>query len=143
MTFVPSTAATSGAMAASAAAKHQRELQREEELMTKYTADEIEGWEFKIVRASTRKFKDPEFFRKTCEEEARAGWEMLEKFDDNRVRFRRNIEHRDGDLHREIDPYRTLVGMSMDKLGFLIVSSALVGTGVFLGIVFWLTNLAK
>ena len=139
--FVPSTAATTGAIAASAAAKHQRELQREEEIMTKYSADEIEGWEFKILRASTRKFKDPEFFRKTCQEEARAGWEMLEKFDDNRVRFRRKIEHRDGDLHREIDPYRTLVGMSMDRLGFLIVASVLGGTGVLLGIVFWLTAL--
>jgi hypothetical protein len=143
MTFVPSTAATSGAIAASAAAKRQQELQAEEELMTKYSADEIEGWEFKIVRASTRKFKDPEFLRQTCEEEARAGWELLEKFDDNRVRFRRKIEHRDGDLHREIDPYRTLVGMSMDQLGFLIAASVLVGTGVLLGIVFWLTNLAK
>jgi len=111
--------------------------------MTKYTADEIEGWEFKIVRASTRKFKDPEFFRKTCEEEARAGWEMLEKFDDNRVRFRRKIEHRDGDLHREIDPYRTLVGMSMDQLGLLIGASVLGGIGVLLGFVFWLTQVAK
>jgi len=109
--------------------------------MTKYSADEIEGWEFKIVRASTRKFKDPDFFRKTCEEEARSGWEMLEKFDDNRVRFRRKNEHRDGDLHREIDPYRTLVGMSMDRLGFLIAASVLGGTGVLLGIVFWLTAL--
>jgi hypothetical protein len=141
MTFVPSTAATSGASAASAAAKRQRELQREEELMTKYTADEIEGWEFKIVRASTRKFKDREFLRTTCEEEARAGWGMLEKFDDNRARFKRKIDHRDGDLHREIDPYRTLVGMSMDTLGFLIVASVLLGMGVLLGIVFWLTNL--
>jgi len=143
MTFVPSTAATSGAIAASAAAKRQQELQAEEELMTKYSADEIEGWEFKIVRASTRKFKDPEFLRQTCKEEAPAGWELLEKFDDNRVRFRRKIEHRDSDLHREIDPYRTLVGMSMDRLGFLIAASVLVGTGVLLGIVFLLTNLAK
>ena len=90
--------------------------------MTKYTADEIEGWEFKIVRASTRKFKDPEFFRKTCEEEARAGWEMLEKFDNNRIRFRRKIEHRDGDLHRDIDPYRTLefdFKPGKERLGFL------------------------
>ena len=141
--FVPSTAATTGAIAASAAAKHQRELQREEEIMTKYSADEIECWEFKIVRASTRKFKDPEFFRKTCQEEARAGWAMLEKFDDNRVRFRRKIEHRDGDLHREIDPYRTLVGMSTDRLGLLITGSVFVGIGVLLGIVFLLTNLAK
>jgi hypothetical protein len=102
MTFVPSTAATSGAITTSAAAKRQRELQREE---------------------------------------ARAGWEMLEKFDDNRVRFRRKIEHRDGDLHRDIDPYRTLVGMSMDRLGFLIASSVLLGVGLLLGVVFWLTNL--
>ena len=143
MTFVPSTAATSGAMAASAAAKHQQEMQAEEELMTKYNADGMEGWEFKIVRASTRKFKDPEFFRKTCEEEARSGWEMLEKFDNNRVRFKRKTEHRDGDLHREIDPYRTLVGMSMDRLGFLIAALVLVGTGVLLETVFWLTNVAK
>ena len=143
MTFVPPTAATSGAMAASAAAKHQQEMQAEEELMTKYNTDEIEGWEFKIVRASTRKFKDPEFLRQTCEEEARSGWELLEKFDDNRVRFKRETEHRDGDLHRDIDPYRTLVGMSMDRLGFLIVASVLLGTGVLLGIVFWLTNVAK
>ena len=54
---------------------------------------------------------------------------MLEKFDDNRVRFRRKIEHHDGDLHRDIDPYRTLVGMSMDRLGFLIASSVLLGVG--------------
>ena len=141
MTFVPSTASTSGAVAASAAAKHQQDLQAEEELMTKYGSDEIEDWEFKIVRASTRKFKNREFLRATCEEEARAGWEMLEKFDDNRVRLRRKIEHRDGDLHREIDPYRTLVGISMDHLGFLIAASVLAGTGILLGIVFWLTAL--
>jgi hypothetical protein len=111
--------------------------------MTKYSADEIEGWEFKIVRAATRKFKDPEFFRKTCEEEARAGWEMLEKFDDNRVRFRRKIEHRGDDLHREIDPYRTLVGMSMDQLGFLIAVSVLLGTGVFVAVIAFIATQSK
>ncbi len=68
---------------------------------------------------------------------------MLEKFDNNRVRFRRKIEHRDGDLHREIDPYRTLVGMSMDQLGLLIAASVLAGLGVLFGIVFWLTQVAK
>jgi hypothetical protein len=140
--FVPSTAAPSGTTAA-AAAEHQRKMQRDEELMTKYSVDEIEGWEFKIVRASTRKFKDPEFFRKVCEEEARAGWEMLEKFDDNRIRFRRKIEHPDGDLHRDIDPYRTLVGISADQLGLLIAASVLAGLGTLLGVVFWLTNVAK
>ena len=55
--------------------------------------------------------------------------------------YLQKIEHRDGDLHREIDPYRTLVGISLDRLGFLIVASTLLGTGILLGIVFWLTNL--
>jgi flavin-dependent dehydrogenase len=143
MTFVPSTAATSGAIAASAAAKRRRELQREEELMTKYGADEIEGWEFKIVRSATRKFKDSEFLRTTCNEEARSGWEMLEKFDDYRVRFRRKTEHRDGDLHREIDPYRTQVGMSSDRLGLLIAVSALLGTGVLVAVIAFIAAHAK
>ncbi len=33
--------------------------------------------------------------------------------------------------------------MSADRLGFLIVASVLVGTSVLLGIVYWLTNVAK
>jgi len=117
MTMVPvTTVTTTAATTAAAAAAHQRELEKEEEQMTKYRADEIEEWEFKIVRASTKKFKNPEFLRKVREEEAMSGWEMLEKFDDYRVRFRRKIEHRGGDLHREIDPYRTTVGASSGKM---------------------------
>ncbi len=68
---------------------------------------------------------------------------IIENIPHNGVRFRRKIEHRDGDLHREIDPYRTLVGMSMDQLGLLIAASVLVGLGVLSGIVFWLTQVAK
>jgi len=44
---------------------------------------------------------------------------------------------------RSIRRYRTLVGMSMDQLGLLIVASALVGPGILLGILFGLTNVAK
>jgi hypothetical protein len=144
MTFVPSTAVTTGAVTAgAAAAQHQRMLQGEEELMTKYSADEIEGWEFKIVRAATRKFKDPEFFRQTCEEEARSGWEMVEKFDNSRIRFKRKTENRDRDQHRDIDPYRTQVGMTTDQLGLLITVAVFLVIGALLGTVFLLTNLAK
>jgi hypothetical protein len=143
MTFVPATTAAAGAATAAAAAKKRRELEREEELMTKYGTDEIEGWEFKIVRAATRKFKDSEFLRMTCEEEARSGWDMLEKFDDNRVRFRRKIEHRDGDLHRDIDPYRTQVGMTMDRLGFVIAASVVLGSGVLLAVIAFIAQQAK
>jgi hypothetical protein len=44
---------------------------------------------------------------------------------------------------RSIRRYRTLVGMSMDQLGLLIAASVLAGLGALLGIVFWLTNVAK
>jgi hypothetical protein len=135
MTFIPSTTAITGAITAAGAAEHQRKHQGEEELMTTYGTDDIEGWEFKIVRAATRKFKDPEFLRQTCEEEARSGWEMLEKFDNCRVRFKRRIENRDGDQHRDIDPYRTQVGLTSDQLGLLITAVVFVGTGAVLAAV--------
>ena len=141
--FIPATTAATGAATAAAAARKRRELEREEEHMTKYGTEEIEGWEFKIVRSATRKFKDLAFLRKTCEEEAKSGWEMLEKFDDYRVRFRRKTEHRDGDLHRDIDPYRTQVGMSADRLGFVIATSVLLGIGVLGGVIALIVTLTK
>jgi hypothetical protein len=140
MTFIPTTAATTGATTAAAAAAYQRKLQREEELMTKYNTDDLEGWEFKIVRAATRKFKDPEFLRQTCEEEARSGWEMLEKFDNCRLRFKRKIENRDRDLRQEIDPYRTQVGMTSDQLGFLITVLVFLGIGALIAVIAFVVN---
>ena len=111
--------------------------------MTKYGADEIEDWEFKIMRSASGKFKKPEFLSRICEEESKAGWEMVEKFDDHRVRFRRSTEHRNRDQNLEIDPYRTRLGMGPDQIGLLIAASILVGLGTLLGIVFYLTNVAK
>ena len=143
MTFIPSTVATTGAVTAAGAAAHQRKLQGEEEQMTKYGTDEIEGWEFKIVRAASRKFKDPEILRQTCEEEARSGWEMLEKFDNCRIRFKRRIENRDGDQHRDLDPYRTQVGLTSDQLGLLITAVVFLGTGAVLAAVALIVSTLK
>jgi len=99
MTFIPTTSAATTVAAAAAAAERKRRLQKEEEQMTRYRTEELEGWEFKIVRAATRKFRRPEVLQRVCEEEARAGWEMLEKFDDSRIRFKRRIDHRAEDRH--------------------------------------------
>ena len=68
-----------------AAAARQRQM-REEEKMTGYNKSDLDGWEFKIVRSSFGSFRSPEKIEKLCREEARAGWEMLEKFDDYRIR---------------------------------------------------------
>ena len=119
-----------GPAGASAAAAARRRQLREEEEMTNYPADETAGWEFKIVRSVTGAFAKPAVFNKLLEEEARAGWELLEKFDDRRVRFKRPISARAGDaqLPAGVDPYRTQYGMSRLTYILLILVITLLGT---------------
>ncbi len=70
------------------------------------------GWEFKIVRASRDLFRDPTVFQHLCREEAQAGWTLLEKLDDRRVRFRRAIATRNKVRPENLgfDPYRCYYG---------------------------------
>ncbi len=119
-------AATGGATAAAAAAAEKRRqmmLAEEEEDMTRYTQDDLgNDLEFKIVRSESGAFRKPEVLRQLIEEEARAGWVMLEKFDDSRVRFkrRRSARTRDALLPPGTDPYRTQYGMSSTRIGLLV-----------------------
>ncbi len=64
-------------VAALAAARAARDRQEEED-MTGYNKDDLDGWEFKIVRSNMGKFKDYQKVQTLCREEAKAGWEMLE-----------------------------------------------------------------
>lgn len=103
------------------------------------------GWEFKIVRANREVFRDRKTFQQLCEEESQAGWILLEKLDDRRVRFKRPIALREivnPDL-LAIDPYRShygsaarpgvwlvaIVGLVLlvlpAYLGFMLVSATL------------------
>jgi hypothetical protein len=47
--------------------------------------DLAEDWEFKILRSATNKFRDPVALHAFLQEEARAGWTLVEKFDNERV----------------------------------------------------------
>lgn len=126
-------AAGGGAAAAAAAAARKKRLREEEEDMTGYSEHDLEGWEFKIVRANTRRFKTREAVETLCREEAKAGWEMVEKFDDTRIRFKRRVEKRSMDKHLDIDPYRSQVGMGEGKIAGLVIGIiALAGGLVFL-----------
>jgi hypothetical protein len=81
--------------------------------MNEYARDGSPGdWEFKIVRSNSAAFRHPEVLKKLVEEEARAGWVMLEKFDGSRVRFKRprSARARDTFLPDDVDPYRTQYG---------------------------------
>ena len=101
-------------VAATAAAKRRKMLLAEEENMTPYTQDDLANdWEFKIVRSETAAFRKPEVLSKLLEEEAQAGWVMLEKLDDSRVRFKRprSARARDAYLPDGVDPYRTRYGV--------------------------------
>jgi hypothetical protein len=115
----------SGAAAAAAAQRRRLQLQQEEEeeTMTTYDPDELAGdWEFKIVRASMPVFARPETFRRLLEEESRAGWILVEKFDNSRVRFKRRRGDRRNDAVRadNIDPYRTEF-----RAGFVVSANVL------------------
>ena len=102
-----STAATGGAVAAIAAAAKAAKDRDEEENLTKYNSDDLNGWEFKIVRSDLGRFRNYEIVQRLCQQEARAGWEMVEKFDSSRIRFKRRVEKRSQDQHLDFDPYRT------------------------------------
>jgi hypothetical protein len=116
------------AVTAGATAKRRQMLLAEEEDMTQYTQDDLTNdWEFKIVRSGTAAFRKPEVLSKLIEEEAQAGWVMLEKLDDSRVRFKRprSARARDAYLPDGMDPYRTQYGAlsapTAAAVGMLIV----------------------
>lgn len=85
------------------------------------------GWEFKIVRANRDLFRDSAAFRQLCKEEAEAGWILLEKLDDRRVRFKRPIALRDiiRSDYLSFDPYRSTYGPSGNPWAWLGAIAAL------------------
>jgi len=113
---------------------------------TRRTSNEkFTGWEFKIVRAHRDLFRDSMTFRRLCEEEAHAGWVLLEKLDDRRVRFKRSLALRDiiKPEALSIDPYRTHYGSSSSQstwlLGIAIVTATILPA--FLGYALVVTTL--
>ena len=111
------------AITAGAAAKRRQMLLAEEEEMTAYTQDDLTNdWEFKIVRSESAAFRKSEALNKLVEEEAQAGWVMLEKLDDRRVRFKRprSARAKDAYLPDGVDPYRTRYGAPSAQYAVLV-----------------------
>jgi hypothetical protein len=136
------TAAAAGGAAAAAAAAKRRQMMfaEEEEGMARYTQDDLNNdWEFKIVRSESAAFRKPEVLSKLLEEEGRAGWVMLEKFDDNRIRFKRprSARTRDALLPPGIDPYRTQYGISSTRIALLVVALMLLALLALGALGFW------
>ena len=105
--------------------------------MTQYTQDDLQkDYEFKIVRSGSGAFRNPDTLKELVEEESRAGWVMLEKFDDGRVRFKRprSARARDAFLPEGVDPYRTQYGAYLARRATMI--------GLVMGLLFLTLGLA-
>jgi len=127
--------------AAAAAAAAQRRREEEEEHMTPYTPRDLaENWEFKILRSATGAFKDPAVMQRYLAEEAQAGWTLVEKFDNSRIRLKRPAAARQQDAQCTFDPYRTRVGISEVGLGLLIAGSILGGLAVLFTVIILLVK---
>jgi len=104
--------------------------------MTRYTQGDLQkDFEFKIVRSGSAAFRNPDTLKALVEEESRAGWVMLEKFDNGRVRFKRprSARARDAFLPEGVDPYRTQYGANTARQTrlMLVLLGLLVTTGIF------------
>lgn len=128
----------SGAAAAAAKAAAER---KEEEEMTPYTPSDLaEGWEFKILRSATGGFGNPAKLQSVLDEEQRAGWTLLEKFDNGRIRLKRPAKARAGDTTLDFDPMRTWIGMKPGTLALLIVCGSLTSSGLIALGVLWIVG---
>ena len=82
------------------------------------------------------RFRKYEIVQALCTEESKAGWEMVEKFDNNRIRFKRRTENRTKDQYLDFDPYRTSMSTMSGQKVMLIIGLIvmLLGVGLFLAI---------
>ncbi|MEX2335258.1 MAG: hypothetical protein WD600_13430 [Pseudohongiella sp.] len=68
--------------------------------------------EYKIVQSTTPHFAKAANLKAVLDEEAQSGWQLVEKFDNYKIRLQRDISHRTGDSSHSVDAYRTQVGLS-------------------------------
>jgi len=131
----------SAGAAAAAAAAAARRARAEEESMTGYTPTDLANdWEFKILRSATNAFRNPTRMRDALEREARAGWTLVEKFDNQRLRLKRPASAKAGDSGLDFDPYRTTYGMSDARLAVTILVCIFSGIGLVIGVIAKLTH---
>ncbi|MEX0965241.1 MAG: hypothetical protein WDZ52_14505 [Pseudohongiellaceae bacterium] len=68
--------------------------------------------EFKTMQAQTPLFADTKKMQEVLENQAKAGWDLLEKEDNYRIKLQRDISHRSNDGSLDMDPYQSTVGVS-------------------------------
>jgi hypothetical protein len=129
---IMSVTVTTVAGGAAAAAARRRAEEEEEEHMTGYSTEDLNGWEFKIIRSAFGRFNNPARVQQVLTEESRAGWEFLEKFDSDRIRLKRRTEHRKNDATLGYDAYRTMYGIP--TYGIALLAAGIAVAVILLGV---------
>ncbi|MEQ8409316.1 MAG: hypothetical protein RKH07_13680 [Gammaproteobacteria bacterium] len=68
--------------------------------------------EYKIIQSQTPLFANSAKMHEILEQESKAGWQLLEKEDNYRLKLQRSISHRENDANLDFDAYRSNVGVS-------------------------------
>ena len=82
-------------------------------MSSEFQSQETE-WEYKILVSHTGSFKKQEAMQQALEEEGPAGWVLMEKFDNKRLRLKRPVSARDRDSSLDFNPYRTMTASMTD-----------------------------
>lgn len=96
--------------------------------------------EYKVVQSQTPLFSDTARMHEILAEEAKAGWQLLEKEDNYKIRLQRNISHRANDKGLGIDAYRTTVGVSSVLTYGLTALVTIAIVSVILYLAIWSSN---
>lgn len=96
--------------------------------------DLADDWEFKILRSTSSAFRHRHNMEQALREEADAGWVLLEKLDNSRLRLKRPRSSSSRNGNGAIDPYRSYYGLGPG-------TTALVATTIAIAAIFGLLAL--
>ena len=89
----------------------------------------MDNKEYKVITANTALFANTAKLHAVLKEESAAGWELVEKLDNYKVRLVRDISARANDANCSIDPYRTDVGMN--KIAYMAIAAVVTVIVIF------------
>ncbi|MFT4817639.1 MAG: hypothetical protein ACI9IQ_003155 [Cyclobacteriaceae bacterium] len=92
--------------------------------------------EFKTMQAQTPLFADSKKMQEILAIEAKAGWDLLEKEDNYRIKLQRDISNRENDKNLDSDPYATTAGVSsvVTYVGTALLTLAIVSVILYFAI---------
>jgi hypothetical protein len=93
--------------------------------------------EYKILQSQTPFFANAAKMHEAVEQESKAGWTLLEKEDNYRIKLKRNTSNRDNDKNLDFDAYRSTVGVSSVVTYGITVALTLGVVSVILYLAIW------